>query len=165
MTKEFINSIYKIKAGVMRLSGQSRYKAFHEFEFDENGKMVVKFDEFDQGCVSVLNSILVDSSIEIVVSSDWRCWKSLSEMGEFYLEQRVCRKPVDYTPQIVRSHRMEENRVLEIMSWLDQHPSVNQWVAVDDLDMRAGLKNFVWVNCSELGIKQSGVREEIFRFF
>jgi hypothetical protein len=70
---------------------------------------------------------------------------------------------------------------MEINRWLENHPEVTNWVAVDDLDMsvdflaprftnqdnvdeKAGLTNFVLTPKSTEGIKQSGVKEKILHF-
>ena len=47
-----------------------------------------KLDDFDINTIKVLNSVLLtDSTIEIVVASDWKYWCSLEEMGDFYQKQ------------------------------------------------------------------------------
>jgi hypothetical protein len=69
---------------------------------------------------------------------------------------------------------------MEIGHWLENHPEVTHWVAVDDLNMSAeflskyfskdesdenpGLSNFVLTPRSREGIKQSGVKEKILKF-
>jgi hypothetical protein len=67
---------------------------------------------------------------------------------------------------------------MEINRWLENHPEVTHWVAVDDLDMsveylaprftnqddvdkKPGLTNFVLTPQSTEGIKQSGVKDKL----
>jgi len=142
-----------------------------------------RVDNFNQKAIRVLNSILEETGAEIVVSSDWRCHGTLTEMGEYYLEQGIAKRPIDFTPTALsRNLRfwdprtdLEETRSYEILEWLKAHPEVTNWVAVDDLDMHArinpetgitrwGLSNFVWTPLSTEGIKQSGIKDKILKF-
>ena len=139
-----------------------------------------RFDNFDQKAIKVLNQIIEQTDAEIVVSSDWRTWATLEELGEFYLSQGIIKKPIAFTPlmkdfadndfQLFWYKRwMERIRILEIKEWLKNN-QVDKWVAVDDLDMNPefnggyGLDNFVLTPRSTEGIKQSGVKEKILGF-
>jgi len=120
---------------------------------------------FDTECVFVLNSILKKTDAEIVISSDWKYWVSLEEMGLFYLKQGIIKKPIDYTPktkkysfQIYNKQRSEE-----ILLWLSNKENITNWIAIDDLNMKQYLKNFVSSE-SDKGIKQIGIKEEILKF-
>ena len=42
----------------------------------------VRFDNFDQKAIKILNEILEETGAEIVVSSDWRFHANLEELGE-----------------------------------------------------------------------------------
>ena len=58
----------------------------------------------------------------------------------------------------------EEIRVIEIEKWIENHPEVTHWVAVDDMDL-SKLSNFVMTKRPyKEGIKQSGVKEKIIEF-
>ena len=76
---------------------------------------------------------------------------------------------------------LELERSMEIQHWVDNHPEVTHWVAVDDLNMsveflgprfvasngtdgQAGLKNFVLTPSDNQGIKQSGIKDKILRY-
>jgi hypothetical protein len=69
---------------------------------------------------------------------------------------------------------------MEIGHWLENHPEVTHWVAVDDLDMsvdflgdrfaakdgsdvKPGLTNFVHTPRSYEGIKQNGIKQKIIK--
>lgn len=151
-----------------------------------------RFDNFDKKAIQILNEILEDTGAEYVVSSDWRFHGTLEELGEYYLSQGVIKKPYDVTgmfkdlfPREWASLRfradLELERFMEIQNWLENHPDVTHWVAVDDLDMsvdflsprfdnaddvdkKAGLTNFVLTPKSSEGIKQSGVKDKIMRY-
>jgi hypothetical protein len=150
-----------------------------------------RFDNFNQKAVRVLNLILEETDAEIVVSSDWRFKATLEELSDYYLSQGIKKAPISVTPQHKdcyippdfpwsRTFELEQSRSLEILQWLSDHKSeVINWVAVDDLHMGSyvenstwgpherdwGLDNFVWTPRSSEGIKQTGIKEKIIRFF
>jgi hypothetical protein len=153
----------------------------------------LKFDTLDQKAVRILNEILEESGAEYVVSSDWRFHATLEELGDYYLSQGVVKRPLDTTeifkdlfPKEWASLRfradLELERFMEIQNWLEKHPEVTHWVAVDDLDMsveflsnhfsnsnsdsdvKPGLANFVLTPKSTEGIKQNGIKEKILNF-
>lgn len=101
-----------------------------------------------------------DSTIEIVVSSDWKYWVSLEEMGEFYQKQGILKKPIGYTPKtdIYTWDIYPKQRAHEIKTWLE-NTTVEKWVAIDDLDMRPYLDHFVWIDKPTEGILQEGACE------
>ena len=162
-----------------------------EVEF-ENRPVICRFDDFDDKAVKVLNEILEETGAEIVVSSDWRLHATLEELGEYYESQGIIKKPIavtdifkDIFPKEWNAFRfraeLELERSMEIGHWLENHPEVTHWVAVDDLDMgpeflskyfshsededkNPGLTNFVLTPRSREGIKQSGVKEKILKF-
>jgi hypothetical protein len=151
-----------------------------------------RFDDFDDKAVKVLNEILEETGADIVVSSDWRLHANLEELGEYYESQGIIKKPIavtdlfqDLFPKEWNAFRfradLELERSMEINHWLENHPDVTHWVAVDDLDMsikflgdrfaaedgsdrKPGLTNFVLTPRSREGIKQSGVKEKIIEF-
>jgi hypothetical protein len=149
-----------------------------------------RFDNFNKKAINVLNSILEETGAEIVVSSDWKRWANLEEMGEYYLSQGIIKKPIDFTPSLsqctnydnntfpwLRQWDLEQTRSIEIKQYLHNHPEITHWVAVDDLNMGKtglyysmvfehewGLDNFVLTPKSNEGIKQSGIKDKILRF-
>lgn len=131
---------------------------------DHNGVVYIKnhpnhkyLDSFDPGCVKILNSILEQhKDIEIVVSSDWKYWVSLEEMKSFYTEQGIIKQPVAYTKKLDR-----QNRHLEILDYLNANEGITNWIAIDDIDMRSNLTNFVWIRNWKDGLYQSNVVNEI----
>lgn len=153
----------------------------------------VRFDDFDEKAVRVLNSILEETGAEIVVSSDWRFHANLDELGDYYVSQGILKKPIsvthrteDINPELWRVMRfradLELERSIEILDWLEKNPQVTHWVAIDDLNMsvdylsnhftaknpedesKPGLTNFVHTPKSNEGIKQSGVKDKVLKF-
>ena len=151
-----------------------------------------RFDNFDLKAIKILNKILETTDAEIVISSDWRLHATLEELGEYYTLKGIIKKPIavtdffkDIYPREWSSLRfradIELERSMEIEHWLENHPEVTNWVAIDDLNMspeflskyfshseddtkNPGLSNFVLTPRSREGIKQSGVKEKILKF-
>jgi hypothetical protein len=152
----------------------------------------VRFDDFDIKAIKVLNEIIEQTGCEIVVSSDWRLHATLEELGDYYISQGIIKRPIavtdqfkDLFPKKWNAFRfraeLELERSMEIGHWLENHPEVTHWVAVDDLNMspeflskylsnsedetkNPGLFNFVLTPRSSEGIKQSGTKEKIIKF-
>ena len=152
-----------------------------------------RFDNFDDKAIKLLNSILEETGAEIVVSSDWKRWASVEQMGEYYEQQGVIKKPIDFTPNLgqctwyiedykagfpwSRQWDLEQTRCIEIKQYLNDHPEVTHWVSIDDLRMGKtgldygveyvhdwGLDNFVETPRGSEGIKQTGIKEKILNF-
>jgi hypothetical protein len=152
-----------------------------------------RFDNFDDKAIKLLNSILEETGAEIVVSSDWKRWASVEQMGEYYEQQGIIKKPIDFTPNLgqctwyiegykagfpwSRQWDLEQTRCIEIKQYLHDHPEVTHWVSIDDLRMGKtgldysveyvhewGLDNFVETPRGSEGIKQTGIKEKILKF-
>jgi hypothetical protein len=151
-----------------------------------------RFDNFDEKAIKVLNDILKETGAEIVVSSDWRHHATLKELGEYYLSQGIIKAPIAVTslteyidPELWKILRyradIELERSIEINNWINKHPEITHWVAVDDLNMsvkylsdrfthrdglneKPGLTNFVHTKKSNEGIKQGGIKEKILKY-
>jgi hypothetical protein len=151
-----------------------------------------RFDDFDSKAIKVLNEIIEETGCDIVVSSDWRLHANLEELGYYYMKQGIIKKPIavtdifqDIFPKEWNAFKfhadLELERSMEINHWLENHPEVTHWVAVDDLNMsveflgdrfsskdgsdkKLGLSNFVLTPKSSEGIKQSGIKEKIIKF-
>ena len=190
--------------GVICLSNNwgSRYKKARRYMIDHNiaehdpnmydpkkRAIEIRFDNFDDKAIKVLNEIIEATDAEIVVSSDWRLSANLEELGEYYTSQGICKKPIGFTKLLneceqpenfpwFRVHDLEQSRSLEILQYLKDHPEITHWVAVDDLHMGVhvenssygahdrdwGLTNFVWTPRSTEGIKQTGIKEKILKY-
>lgn len=154
-----------------------------EFDFLDEKKrnVLVRFDDFDKKAVKVLNEILEETGAEIVVSSDWKLHATVEELGEYYESQGIIKKPLDRTLNLEEFDEdaaglyhwkgwKERARILEIKRYLEDHPEITHWVAIDDLEMSPeknqghGLENFVLTPRSKEGIKQSGIAEKVLKF-
>ena len=148
-----------------------------------------RFDNFDKKAIKILNEILEKTGAEIVVSSDWRLYATLDELGEYYLSHGIIKAPIGITNKKLidcdvpnnfvwsRTWDLEQTRSLEIHQYLKDNPQITHWVAVDDLNMGKtgldysiefehswGLENFVYTPLSTEGIKQSGIKEKIVKY-
>jgi hypothetical protein len=147
-----------------------------------------RFDNFNKKAVKILNEILEKTGAEIVVSSDWKRWANVEEMGEYYESKGIIKKPIALTPNLgqctwydnwawSRDWDLEMTRVIEIKQYLHDHPEITHWVSIDDLDMgKTGVKwdeafehdwaldNFVLTPKGNEGIKQSGIKEKVIKF-
>jgi len=118
---------------------------------------------FDQGAVSILNEIIREVDCEIVVSSDWKTWADLPTMKSFYIKQGIIKPPIGYTTttNIKDLDDIAYLRAKEISEWLDSADNITSWVAIDDLDMRKHLSNFVWIEDAEKGILAEGIKKSV----
>ena len=119
--------------------------------------------DFDQESISILNEIIREVDCEIVISSDWKTWADLPKMKSFYIKQGIIKSPIGYTP-ITNINHLDDISYLrskEIIKWLDSTENITSWTAIDDLDMRKHLSNFVWIEDSKKGIKQEGIKKRI----
>jgi hypothetical protein len=154
------------------------YSPFEDSELSLHVKY--RFDNFNQKAIKVLNEIIQQTDAEIVVTSDWRLYANLEEMGEYYESQGIIKKPIGFTKLLQYCDQpdesfwlykwdLEQSRVVEINQWLKDNPDVTHWVAVDDLNLGKhagdwGLNNFVHTNRKFEGIKQCGVKDKIIKF-
>jgi hypothetical protein len=176
--------------GVICLSTEfgSRFKkqkrSIAETVADSNLPVQDRFDNFNKKAIKILNEIIRETDAEIVISSDWKKWANLEDLGIFYELQGIIKKPIALTPRLkdFDEHSdalfyykgwYERARILEIEYWLENNP-VDAWVAIDDMPLmeyintdgsiRYGLKNFVHTPRINEGIKQSGIKEKILGF-
>ena len=128
-------------------------------EFADTG--ITFFSDFDPKAVAVLNDIIQRTGAEIVISSDWKRETTLSGMCEFYQKQGIKKMPLAYTDWLPGAATYHQQRAGEINAWLDQHPEITHWCAVDDLYMGTWLTNFAWAKCVDQGIKDPAVQDQI----
>ena len=120
-----------------------------------------KFDNFNKETVKVLNEILIETGAEIVVSSDWKRWASIEELGEFYISQGICKKPIDVTPELNNISDVKVQRSLEILKWLEINDKIDSLAVIDDMYLEGLFHNFVWVSRTDQGITQDGIKEKL----
>ena len=98
-----------------------------------------RFDNFNKKAIKILNQILEETGAEIVVSSDWKRWATVEELGEYYEEQGIIKKPIAFTKHLneceyeasfpwSRPWALEQTRSIEIKQFLKDHPEITHWV-------------------------------------
>jgi hypothetical protein len=172
--------------GVMCLSTEwgGRFKKVKDPDNREHD-ICDRMDNFNQKAVKVLNEILFETGAEIVVSSDWKLHATLEELQKMFQEYGVNKVPIALTPNLedfdLGLYRIcywknwnAQARCTEIKKWLSDTPNIENWVAIDDMnlgqdakyrpvDSEWGLQYFVHTTRSSEGIKQSGIKEKIIK--
>ena len=124
--------------------------------------VTIRLDDFNKIAVDVLNDIILTSGADLVISSDWRLYATLDEMKDLFHQFGVIKGPIDFTPELQTITKHANIRVDEIKSWLESHPEVEKWVAIDDLDL-SELDNFVKTRERE-GLKQCNISTKVLRY-
>ena len=124
--------------------------------------VTIRLDDFNKIAVDVLNDIILTSGADLVISSDWRLYAPLDEMKDLFHQFGVIKGPIDFTPELQTTTKHANIRVDEIKSWLESHPEVEKWVAIDDLDL-SELDNFVKTRERE-GLKQCNISTKVLRY-
>ena len=144
-----------------------------------------RFDYFDKKAVKVLNQVLEETGAEIVVSSDWRLYATLEELGDYYLSEGIIKKPIAFTKRYIgcdkpdefewfRQTMHQQQRCIEVRQYLTDHPEITHWACIDDLELgevdsygkeqKWGLSNFVHTPRENEGIKQAGIKEKLLEY-
>jgi len=89
-------------------------------------------DLFRDDCCSLLKSIVQATGASLVLSSTWR-----TELGKIAMLNAVLRK-WNLAPVVDQTKELDFTREFEICEWLDRHPQVGRWIALDDMDLQAG---------------------------
>lgn len=171
-----------------RFKKRKKYFTKHPVCSDSELPVNIRFDNFDRKSVEYLNDILEQTDADIVVSSDWRHFATLEELGNLYEQRGIIKRPIgvtklvndceDYeTFEFSRQWYSEQCRCIEIHQWLKDNPLVSKWVAVDDLALEKngmyysveythdwGLENFVRTERTYEGIKQTGIKNKIISY-
>lgn len=151
--------------GVLCLSKQAITRTELSMPDSDEFNDVDVFDNFDKHAVDILNNIIEVTGAEIVISSDWKQHTTLNGMCEFYQKQGIKKMPIDYTAWLPGATTYHEQRATEITAWLEQHPEISQWAAIDDLYMGTWLTNFVWAKNVHLGITDPAVQQQLQTYF
>ena len=122
---------------------------------------------FNDGCVKVFNEILIKTNAEIVLSSDWRKFWTLEKLDLIFRFNGVIKSPIAVTEiDPVSMSWLEKNRANEIGKYILNNRDIEQWVAIDDLNMSEFMKQTydddkMFVTEGIEGIKKSTLKEKI----
>jgi len=123
---------------------------------DKHGVDYVAYDKYDIGAVyydwdphaiSLIKKMLLATGAKIVISSDWRI-HGLQRMKDFFRLHGLHEYVVDVTDEvecdeaIARSAgpRFIDPRTFEILDYVENHPEIKSFVAIDDMDISVGLE-------------------------
>lgn len=122
--------------------------------------ILVRFDDFDIPAIKALNRILKETGAEIVVSSDWRRYATVAELGTYFNYHGIAKLPIGKTIMVSSNMRRfskvvdhDSERVDEINLYISEHPEIKQWIALDDMDLSALGPNFIRI-MSENGLNE-----------
>ena len=117
---------------------------------------------FNKKAVEVFNQILDATDADIVLSSDWRMHWDLDELDEIFKFNGVKKSPIAITSKIKRkmSSELEDDRAHQIVEFKRAH-NITNYVAIDDLDLSFSLGEHFFKTKSNMGIKQTGLKEKI----
>lgn len=129
-----------------------------------------KYDcyRFDEKCVKVLNQIIEKYNPIIVLTSDWKLKYTIESLNDIFKMNNVKSTVTDITSDLWNSkyfslQELEECRAKEILEYIINH-NIKEYVVIDDLNLSRWFpENFVHTPRSNEGIKQSGVKDKIFK--
>jgi hypothetical protein len=116
-----------------------------------------KYDKYDLAAVYYdwntvalreLKRIADTTDAKFVISSDWKLYGGLPRMIDFMRIYDMAEYPIDITPDDSKDKRVQEyqkehpscdSRPAEILVYLERHPEITNYVAIDDMDLRRGL--------------------------
>lgn len=95
-------------------------------------------DWLDRACVSRINALCERTGAQVVISSGWRRYLGVAGAVDALRAGGLTAKVLGATPVIdVLPHDHPDaarlHRWGEIRAWLDAHPEITRWVAIDDV--------------------------------
>jgi len=107
--------------------------------------------DFWPQAMHALKHIVRRTQAAVVLSSDWRKQEQLVEGVNNQLQEYGMPKLLGQTPDFDAKNmagvlkaihsNVREKRAKEIRKWLRQHPKIEKWVALDDMDLSASRKD------------------------
>jgi len=81
--------------------------------------------------VDLLNDIILSTNAKVVVSSDWRRHRSITDLQSILVDK-------DFLGMVIDKTDDSDNfdcRSDEIHNWLNAHPDITSFIILDDLDL------------------------------
>ena len=105
--------------------------------------------DIDPRTVSRLNAITSNTGAKIVISSSWK----VDPYARVRLETAGIQNIIDCTPNLIFTAGDDYSRGMEIAAWLKDHPSVENYVIVDDMyDFFEEQRDHVYLIDYQLGL-------------
>lgn len=92
-------------------------------------------DLFRETCCNLLVDIVRGTGASIVLSSAWRTDARAAATVTQVLKKLKLQNYIDKTKDLSAVMRRQVPRSAEICEWLDRHPEVQRWIAIDDMDL------------------------------
>lgn len=123
---------------------------YHQYnEFD----VASVYYDWNQEAISVIHNIIAKTNAYIVISSNWRNPLLPNKMKDLLKIHSLDKYYLGDTPQITNILNYQDkltlyqSRVIEILTYLEEHPDITNYVVIDDLDLSQSLENhFVKTN-------------------
>lgn len=94
-------------------------------------------DIFKESCCDLLEKIIRGTRASVVLSSTWRLQERSVAMVNALLKRRQLASIIDRTKDLSTIFNMHVPREAEVCEWLDRHPKVSRWIAIDDMDLQS----------------------------
>ena len=129
----------------------------------------------DKTKISLLSRIVKETDADIILHSGWKFWFHEDPLEPIRLEsQRLVQMLSDFqlkisgitpdfsTEQIRQTKKFSLIKAKEILSWLEKHPNVKNWVVIDDLDLHNEIVESHQVRTnSETGLMEADVTKVV----
>ncbi len=90
---------------------------------------------FDKAAVRNLNLLLDETDARIVISSSLRLNNSIQQLSTILKVGGVVEPPIiGVTPVVMNNKSLHGRRGKEILKWLSENPSVENYLVIDDCD-------------------------------
>lgn len=81
----------------------------------------------DPAAVLRLNRVIEATGAQVVISSSWRHGWTIERLREILKDRGFVGEIIDITPDVLEGCRGDE-----IAQWLDEHPGIEKFIAIDD---------------------------------
>lgn len=126
----------------MLIDGVLNSDQFAKYCLDEEGYDPFDNDDLDPRAIANLKNIINETSAAIVLSSSWRwdetAYKAVERQLRFY--------GLEIADTTIQDIRVNLTRTKEIQLYLEEHPSITNFVILDDMEIEDPLKEH-WVRC------------------
>lgn len=99
---------------------------------EEDNVDIFQEDILDERAICQLRRIVETTSAEIVLSSSWRWYKEQRNT----IHKQLKRKNIDFIDTTPIEITVKMSRADEINAWLEKHPDIDNYVILDDEEIK-----------------------------
>eukprot|EP00179_Madagascaria_erythrocladioides_P005177 CAMPEP_0198312166 /NCGR_PEP_ID=MMETSP1450-20131203/3641_1 /TAXON_ID=753684 ORGANISM="Madagascaria erythrocladiodes, Strain CCMP3234" /NCGR_SAMPLE_ID=MMETSP1450 /ASSEMBLY_ACC=CAM_ASM_001115 /LENGTH=305 /DNA_ID=CAMNT_0044015101 /DNA_START=13 /DNA_END=930 /DNA_ORIENTATION=- len=149
-----MRSMFRLKPGGAQVAKQANSRSTKVLFLDIDGVLhsVRAYSFFQEKCMDELKQICAETNAKVVISSNWRRNEGLLSLAKKKLKGHGI-EVIDHTPMKYSLRSRPE----EIAAWLDEHPYIEVWAALDDMSMTT-TKREVAVRVKDRCVQTDGVR-------